>query len=73
MNCNNLVTPHQLAEVTHLTVAYWANLRVKGGGPRYIKVARHRVLYDLDEVMAWLEAKKVSSTSDVLGQSQGDR
>jgi hypothetical protein len=38
--------------------------RVFGGGPPYFKVSR-RVIYDPDDLDAWLEARRRSSTSDV--------
>jgi len=37
--------------------------RSKGGGPPYIKVAG-RVLYDINDVVAFLDAHKVTSTSE---------
>lgn len=40
------------------------NLRHRGGGSRFIKHAR-KVLYDPEDLRAWLDARKVSSTSEV--------
>jgi predicted DNA-binding transcriptional regulator AlpA len=36
--------------------------RLYGGGPKYIKIGR-TVVYDLDDLDAWLETKKRTSTS----------
>lgn len=42
------------------TLAVW---RLKGSGPRYIKLGT-RVLYSVDEIDAWLAAHTRTSTSD---------
>jgi predicted DNA-binding transcriptional regulator AlpA len=39
------------------------NWRSKGGGPPYLKLGS-RVIYDDDEVDAWLAARRRTSTSD---------
>ena len=41
-----------------------AKLRVTGKGPPYIKKGG-RILYDLDDVDAWLDSDKRQSTSDI--------
>lgn len=38
-------------------------LRVKGGGPRFIKIGK-RVLYDTLDIDHWLENQKRASTCD---------
>ena len=47
--------------VSPRTIERW---RVEGNGPRYMK-AGHRVLYNADDVDAWLEAASRRSTSEV--------
>lgn len=44
----------------------WRWLRVRGGGPEYLKIGR-RVLYDREVVEAWLKGRKTSSTSQPVG------
>lgn len=39
------------------------HLRVKGGGPRFIKLGRN-VAYDRADLVAWAEEQKRTSTSD---------
>jgi predicted DNA-binding transcriptional regulator AlpA len=39
-------------------------LRLNGGGPRYVKIGR-RVVYDPDDLDAWLAANRRRSTSDL--------
>jgi hypothetical protein len=38
--------------------------RIHGGGPPYCKLGPKLVVYDLDILDAWLEARRRSSTSD---------
>jgi predicted DNA-binding transcriptional regulator AlpA len=57
------VRTHGAADYTGLAESTLEKLRVSGGGPRYIRVGRV-VAYDLDDLDAWLEAHKRSSTSE---------
>lgn len=38
-------------------------LRVRGGGPRFVKIGR-RVLYDYADLDSWLDEHRRNSTSD---------
>jgi hypothetical protein len=42
-------------------------LRVKGGGPIFIKIGK-RVLYDTDDLDRWIAGQKRASTSDTKAQ-----
>jgi len=46
--------------VSRETLAHW---RVSGSGPKFIKVNRI-VAYDLKDIEDWLDARRVSSTSE---------
>ncbi|MDI6623178.1 MAG: helix-turn-helix domain-containing protein [Brevundimonas sp.] len=46
-----------------LSVGYLNNLRVKGGGPAFVKTGA-RVTYDPADLAAWVESNKRRSTSD---------
>jgi hypothetical protein len=48
-------------DVTTGTLAKW---RMKGYGPRYSKLNRSLILYDLDDCDRWAEAGQVESTSE---------
>ncbi len=41
------------------------NWRVRGGGPRYIKVSPRSIRYRRRDLMAWIEARIQASTSDI--------
>ena len=45
-----------------LAVSTLAKFRVDGSGPRYIRAGR--ILYDRDDLDAWLASRKRVSTSD---------
>lgn len=48
--------------VTKGTLAKW---RLTGRGPRFIRVNR-RIAYDPADITAWLDARRVTSTSEVM-------
>lgn len=52
------------ARYTGQSVSTLNKLRVAGGGPAYSKVGRI-VVYDLDDLDAWIDARKRTSTSEV--------
>lgn len=55
-----------LAERLGVTEGYLAKLRLYGGSPRFAKIGR-RVVYDPRDVQAWLDERKVVSTSEAVG------
>lgn len=65
-----MIPPNLLSEkdvaykllVTANTLSKW---RVYGRGPRFIRVNR-RIAYDPADVTAWLDARRVNSTSEVV-------
>lgn len=52
------------------TIRAW---RYRGTGPRYIRLGgpKGRALYDVEELSAWLEAKKANSTSEESVRAAG--
>ena len=55
--------PPEAASYTGVAESTLAKLRVTGGGPSYSKVGR-LVLYDVGDLDAWLDARRVRSTSE---------
>lgn len=47
-----------------LSRATLERLRVKGGGPAYINPVPDRVVYTVEDLDAWMESRRRSSTSD---------
>ena len=62
----NLVNERDLEKLTPYKSSTFRDWRVRppaGGGPPYYRV-NGRILYDLDEVFAWLKQKRHRSTSE---------
>ncbi len=38
--------------------------RVRGGGPKYYKPTKRKILYKLDDVRAWIERRSFTSTAE---------
>ncbi len=51
------------AEHIGLAVSTLEKLRVRGGGPRYLKLGRS-VRYRIEDLDAWMAVRVVGSTSD---------
>jgi hypothetical protein len=51
------------------SVSWLEHFVTRGGGPEYLKVGRHRVLYVKRTVLAWFEeySKRLTSSSEVAG------
>jgi hypothetical protein len=59
------LTPDQVAVVfPALSVNYLQKLHLKGNGPSYSKPTDKRVIYRRADIEAWLNASRVSSTSE---------
>jgi hypothetical protein len=59
------LTPDQVSVVfPALSVNYLQKLRLKGNGPIYSKPTDKRVIYRRADIEAWLNASRVSSTSE---------
>ena len=58
-----LVSTEEAARLLGVSAGYLNNLRVKGGGPSFIKIGT-RVSYDQSDLVDWLASRKRSSTSD---------
>ena len=52
------------AEYVGLAGSTLEKMRVTGTGPRYIKAGPRAVVYDTDDLDEWLEARRLTSTSD---------
>lgn len=69
-NDTQLFTTKDLAQKLNMCVTTLQRLRIRGGGPRFIKLTSNRtkVLYDWKDVVAYLESHKCTSTSDIGDQ-----
>ena len=63
MRSSRMMRPKEVSEYTQLPIASLAKMRMRGDGPQFYKVSR-LVIYDLDDIEVWLEARKRRSTRD---------
>ena len=57
------LVPADAASFAGVSSAYLAKLRVSGGGPAFLKVHAHRVLYEVGDLRAFLASRRQQSTS----------
>lgn len=77
MNDNNLPTDpdfldrllneKEAAVFLSYTVRALQNWRVRGGGPRFVKVSARSIRYRRRDLLAWIEAHLQSNTSEPAG------
>ncbi len=61
------LTPKQVAErYPALNEGFLEKLRMRNAGPAYSKPSRSRVIYRPEDITAWLDASRVTSTSQVM-------
>ncbi len=61
-----LLTTKELTElIPGTTVSYWAGLRFKSEGPKYLKPSPRKVLYLESQVWEWLRNTERSGTVEV--------
>jgi hypothetical protein len=56
------ITETQLETLTHRDKKSWQRDRIKGTGPKFIR-AGGKILYDMRDIEAYMEARKFQSTS----------
>ena len=65
-----LLTPDEAAALLRVTKGYLAKLRVEGGGPRYVKLAKRVVLYRKVDLVDFADSRLRRSTSDTGGEPE---
>jgi len=61
----SLMTTRQLADYLHTSERHLERLRRAGTGPKYLRLgAEKTVRYEPTDVETWLEAQRISSTSE---------
>jgi len=61
---NRLITETEAAEILHYTIRALQNWRLRGGGPKFIKVSSRSIRYRRCDLFAWSEERMVSHTSE---------
>jgi len=63
INRSKLLTEKEAANLICYSQRALQNWRVRGGGPKYVKVSARSVRYQLGDVLDWIEERKQSHTS----------
>ncbi len=61
---DRLIDEFDAAEFLGYSVRALRNWRVRGGGPRYVKVSARSIRYRRRDLIAWADARLCSNTSD---------
>lgn len=52
------------AKYLSLSISTLNKMRLRGDGPRYLKLGSHAVAYDLEDLDAWINERRRWSTSE---------
>ena len=64
---DQLMTEKEAASILCYSQRALQNWRVRGGGPKYIKVNGNSVRYQMRDLMTWIEDRKRGNTSQKFG------
>lgn len=60
---DGLIDEKRAADMLGYTVRALQNWRVRGGGPKFVKVSARSIRYRRRDLIAWIEAHTISHTS----------
>lgn len=61
---DSLIGENEAARFLGYTVRALQNWRVRGGGPKFVKVSARSIRYRRRDLITWAEARLVSNTSE---------
>jgi predicted DNA-binding transcriptional regulator AlpA len=61
---DRLINEQEAAEFLGYTIRALQNWRVRGGGPRFVKVSGRSIRYRRRHLIEWADSKTVSHTSE---------
>jgi len=64
-----LIGEHEAADYIGHSVRSLQNWRVRGGGPKFVKISSRSIRYRFSDLNEWIESKLVSSTSEVVNDN----
>jgi predicted DNA-binding transcriptional regulator AlpA len=62
---DRLVNEREAADFLGYTTRALQNWRVRGGGPKFVKISARSVRYRRRDLMEWIEGRLRANTSDV--------
>ena len=63
INRSRLLTESEAADLICYSRRALQNWRVRGGGPKYVKVSSRSVRYQLGDVLDWIDERKQSHSA----------
>jgi predicted DNA-binding transcriptional regulator AlpA len=63
---DRLLTEREAAAFLGYTIRALQNWRVRGGGPKFIKISARSIRYCRRDLIAWIEARRCAHTSEEL-------
>jgi len=64
-NPDRLVNEREAADVLCYSVRALQNWRHRGGGPKFVRVSARSVRYRVRDLLDWIDARTVHSTSQI--------
>ena len=61
---HELLTPREAAEYLRVSKSYLDKLRVYGGGPKFLRPGKRKILYRKSELDVWAADRTFTSTSE---------
>lgn len=55
----------QAAKILGLSRSYLRQMRVKGGGPKFVRLGQRAIRYQVSELLDWAGERLVTSTSEL--------
>jgi predicted DNA-binding transcriptional regulator AlpA len=65
---DRLINENEAAQFLGYTVRALQNWRVRGGGPRFVRVSSRSIRYRRRDLIEWAEQRLLSSTSQAVGR-----
>ena len=66
LELNALITESEAADFLGFSVRALQNWRIRGGGPRFVRISSRTVRYRRRDLIEWTEQHLVSSTSETV-------
>jgi excisionase family DNA binding protein len=64
----DLLTPKEAAAYLRVSKSYLDKLRVYGGGPRFLRLGKRKILYRKSDLDLWAAQRSFASTSEYQAQ-----
>lgn len=67
---DRLLTTREAAKVLNTTDRFLEARRVRGGGPKYVRISARAVRYRLSDLQAWIAERVFEKTSNNEGEEE---